>query len=404
MKRRKRRSIFPLIVLLLICVGIMLSALWLSVKKLSVDTDITQEVIGTLTNTEPDIPFSDLVVEETEVSPGFYYQSLTEDQKTVYKEIFQGVRDQQEFIYVHSPDSDEIGDVFHFLLYDHPELFWCTGEMQLINYDTYSTLRPSYTYQGEEWQQKKAEVESAAAACLAGVSMDAPEYDKVRYVYEYIIRTVDYNMEAPDNQNIYSALVNKASVCAGYSRAAQYLLQKLGIECIYAIGTIPQQGPHAWNIVKCNGQYYQMDVTFGDPVFQQDESSADIPADSVNYAYLCCTDDALYKNHTPDPVIVYPPCTSLDLNYYLLNGRYFDNYDGYTVLEGMNQSIYAMQPSFSCQFAGDEVYAQARDDLINNILPQAAQNLAAYYGLGTVWYTYLEDTDMNVFTVYWNYS
>ena len=38
---------------------------------------------------------------------------------------------------------------------------------------------------------------------------------KIRYVYEYLVNTVDYDENAPDNQNIYSALVGKSSVCAG---------------------------------------------------------------------------------------------------------------------------------------------------------------------------------------------
>ena len=111
---------------------------------------------------------------------------------------------------------------------------------------------------------------------LKGLDGNASEYDKIKYIFEYLVNTVDYNMEAPDNQNIYSALAGKASVCAGHSRAAQYLLQQTGIECIYVTGTIPGQGAHAWNIVKCGGQYYQMDVTFGDPVFLETESGENL--------------------------------------------------------------------------------------------------------------------------------
>ena len=55
---------------------------------------------------------------------------------------------------------------------------------------------------------------------------------------------------APDNQNIYSALVGKRTVCAGYARSAQYLLQKMGMECIYVTGTCANGEAHAWNQVK----------------------------------------------------------------------------------------------------------------------------------------------------------
>ena len=42
--------------------------------------------------------------------------------------------------------------------------------------------------------------------------------------------------------------------------------------------------------------------------------------------------------------------------------------------------------------------------IINELLPQAAQNLASYYGLGTVRYTYAEDRDHGKLTVFWNYE
>ena len=58
-----------------------------------------------------------------------------------------------------------------------------------------------------------------------------------KYIYEYLVNNVQYVEEAPDNQNIYSALVGKATVCAGYAKANQYLLNRMGIYCTYVIGT-----------------------------------------------------------------------------------------------------------------------------------------------------------------------
>ena len=63
------------------------------------------------------------------------------------------------------------------------------------------------------------------------------DYQKILYVYEYIVNTVDYDLEAADNQNIYSVFVNRRSVCAGYSKATQYLLERLGVFCTYVTGT-----------------------------------------------------------------------------------------------------------------------------------------------------------------------
>lgn len=402
MARRRKKRIWPGVLAVFISLGVISGSAAVGFKMIPKVVGTTQEVLSQAS--EERIPFSEMIPAESEVADGYYYQNLSEEEQSVYKEILQGVREDADSIYLHAADADRIGEIYGFLLCDRPELFWCTGEMQITSYSDYSEVQPVYTCEGEEKAARQTEIDAAAEQCLAGISAETSEYDRVKYVFEYLVNTVDYNMEAPDNQNIYSALVNRTSVCAGYSRAAQYLLQKMGVECIYVTGTIPEQGAHAWNIVNCGGQYYQLDVTFGDPVFLQEESGAAMPESSINYGYLCCSDEELFRNHIPDTKVAYPACTSMDLNYYVLNGMYYDTYDSWMLLENMNQSVYNMENSFICKFAGDELYQQAHDDIIDNLLPQAAQNLAAYYGLEWVQYTYVEDDVMDVITVYWSYQ
>lgn len=100
----------------------------------------------------------------------------------------------------------------------------------------YVVIEPNYLYEGEEKEQRNQEIESARDTCLSGISDLSDEYEKIKYIYTYLIDNVDYDLDAPDNQNIYSALVGKRSVCAGYAKSCQYLLQQLGISCIYVTG------------------------------------------------------------------------------------------------------------------------------------------------------------------------
>ena len=143
----------------------------------------------------------------------------------------------------------------------------------------------------------QTEITQVAAKWLAGLDADADEYQKILYVYEKIVDEVDYDESAPDNQNIYSIFVNRQSVCAGYSKATQYLLEQLGVFCTYVTGKTTEGGNHAWNLVKCNGDYYYVDTTWGDPVFQQEEGEdisqdtnqeTDTSGNKTNISYDTC--------------------------------------------------------------------------------------------------------------------
>lgn len=352
---------------------------------------------------EQETEFPELTVTVEEVAGDFYFQQLTEEEQTVYRELLQGVQQMEEVIVLHAGKEDSPEKVYEYLLYDRPELFFCDGSSKMTVYDDHTEFYPGYACSSSEREQREAQIEDAAAACIGGIGADTTEYDRIKYVYEYIINTVDYEEDAPDNQNIYSALVGKRSVCAGYSRAAQYLLGKTGIECIYVVGTAQGQNAHAWNIVNCDGKYYQMDVTFGDPVFFSEESGEETPGDVIYYDYLCCTDEEILTDHRPGGDVAYPPCVSDDLNYYKLNGMYYESFDPQILLSDMNDGIFAGEEMFVCKFP-EKIYDEARESLVQDLFPRAAQTLASAYGLKKVKYTYVEDETHHKVTVFWNYE
>ena len=361
-----------------------------------------EETVNAVSERGADFP--ELTVTVEEVEGDFYYQQLSEEEQTVYRELLQGVQDMEECVLLHAGRDDQPAKVYEYLLYDRSELFWCDGSSRMTVYDSYTEFYPGYTCTADIRDQRQAEIDAAVEACIGGADAGAPEYDRIKYVFEYIVNTVDYDEDAPDNQNIYSALVGKRSVCAGYSRAAQYLLGKLGIETIYVVGTVEEQGAHAWNIVNCDGKYYQMDVTFADPVFYSAESGEKLPENVINYDFLCCTDQEIAADHVQSSEVPYPVCDRDDLNYYRLNGMYYDSFDAQILLSAMNSSIYSGEEMFVCKFSDADVYGQAREALINDLFPKAAQNLASAYGLSSVKYTYVEDEEHYKVTVFWNYE
>ena len=405
-RNRAKGCLYVFVVTIGLCALTAFALPWAHAEFVSFLQGILEDGIRETVNTaaRQETVFPELTVTVEEVAGDFYYQQLSGEEQTVYRELLQGVQEMKESITIHAGRDEHPEKVYEYLLYDRPELFFCDGSSKMTVYEDHTEFYPGYTCTLSEKEQKQAQIETASEECIAGISGDASEYDKIRYVYEYIVNTVDYDENAPDNQNIYSALVGKNSVCAGYSRAAQYLLGKIGIECIYVVGTAQGQSAHAWNIVSCSGKYYQMDVTFADPVFLSAETGEKLPGDTVNYDYLCCTDNEIFTDHKPSTDISYPVCDSDDLNYYKMNGMYYEAFDPQIILGAMNDGIYAGEETFVCKFSGAEVFAGARSVMVGDLLPRAAQTLASAYGLKNVKYTYVEDETHHKVTVFWNYE
>ena len=245
-----------------------------------------------------EIPYQKVNLKETNPAQKYYYESLSEEDKVVYQQILQGVLDGNGEIYLHSADAKKNNQLFQFVLNDYPEIFWCDGRGKTTIYqkgtESYSVLNPEYQYGQEERERKQKEIDAITQEVLDGAPKDGAEYEKIQYVYEYVINHTDYREGASDNQNIYSVLVNGESVCAGYARTTQYLLERLNVFCTYVTGTAKrpessEEVPHAWNLVSCGEDYYYVDTTWGDPVYLEEVDT------NIVYDYLCISEEELFQ-------------------------------------------------------------------------------------------------------------
>ncbi|WP_270566051.1 Ig-like domain-containing protein [Clostridium beijerinckii] len=182
------------------------------------------------------------------------------------------------------------------VLYEHPEIFW-TSQSILGVTNTDGSGNKSYTlyvnnlYSDSDITAKKAELDSK----INNIVNKFTSYDDLRKVYEihdYINANVTYdhalsNTTPPESSidpktdlsgyiadtrqitknnanffevhSLYGAVVNGDAVCEGYAKFANTLLTKSGIEAKIIVSA-----SHAWNYVKVNGNYYQLDTTWDD--------------------------------------------------------------------------------------------------------------------------------------------
>lgn len=184
--------------------------------------------------------------------------------------------------------ENTVDEVYKWLQVNEPYLWAVMGD--------FSTRARSFGNQ-IEWQatinydltaEENAIVLGMIEQIVQIIPEDASEAEKVKFVNDYLVVHTKYNLNSKANAHTpYSVLVNGEGVCEGYALAALLMFEELGIEAKYVIGDAG--GPHAWNLVKVDGQWYHLDTTWNDPVPDQ--------GDKVHYNYFLITDEKIKKDH-----------------------------------------------------------------------------------------------------------
>ncbi len=240
-----------------------------------------------------------------------YYYMLNENQQSVYKQVYANALaiNYTAFSPCTTLVSNEVDYVMSAVYNDHPELFWLDTKYSY-----------SYTPQGDvraitlvfnqtvnSIDSAKTAFDSAANTFLASASSLSSDLEKEKYVHDYLMDLVSYDESADMNQSAYSALVNASSVCAGYSRAFQYLMIELNIPCYYCTGTANGEN-HAWNIIKLEDAYYNLDISWND--------SLGTAYSKYCYTYFNLPDREFSSDHARTGLSVnLPACTGTSMTY-----------------------------------------------------------------------------------------
>lgn len=154
---------------------------------------------------------------------------------------------------------------------------------------TTATLKLTVAYKATLAQEQK--VDAKIKSVLKSLKLEnKSDYKKVKAIHDYIINRVSYDQTFM-KYSAYNALINKSSVCEGYAAAAYRMFLDSGIESRIIIG-FADGGAHAWNIVKVNGKWYNIDLTWDDPIMSNGKQA-------LRYDYFL-KNDADFGNHIRD--------------------------------------------------------------------------------------------------------
>ncbi|MEG0615746.1 MAG: transglutaminase domain-containing protein [Oscillospiraceae bacterium] len=241
----------------------------------------------------------------------YTYTTLTDDEKDLYAKILAGAKNHQTTVSLGKKvPFKTIQKIFGLIYFQEPQLFWLSGSYEVFDGDA-DTTALYYVVGADEVKAKQAEIDAKVAKIKETVPKGATTVDKLKTIHDFIAKNCDFTKDGTYVQTIYGGLIDGKIQCEGYAKTVAYLCDQFGIENMLMTGTNDKKASHAWNIIKVDGDWYNFDTTWDDPVGMNDP-------DYVRYNYFNVTDEEiLNKTHFQDLTYFTPPkCTATKANYF----------------------------------------------------------------------------------------
>ena len=320
----------------------------------------------------------------------YAYHLLNDEERKLYLEVLSALQNMSDYVDVSTLDSSQLDRIFECVQRDHPELFYVEGfkytEHFLAGTLKKISFKGIYSATKQEAELAAAEIEAKLSECNVFGNVQSPpngdEYSVVKQLYDYLIGNTEYDADAENNQNIRSVFLGGRSVCQGYAKAMQYMLQKAGIQAFLVTGYAGGDR-HAWNLARVNGRYYYLDPTWGDASYSYSGSEGNASnasnagnasiagmeeaefAPPINYDYFLVTEGEISKTHSFEAFMELPTCDSTQDNYYVREGLFFESYDRERLENIFAGNAVKMADYATIKCADSEVYAGMMHALID---------------------------------------
>ena len=286
-----------------------------------------------------------------------YFGELNENEKRAYNAILRDIESFPEEIEIPELNNEELEKVWLAVMYDNPELIMLGRECMLVSRDRKFWFSCEYAMTKDEYEQKKAELQTKADALGAKIVKETSDFDKELLIHDAIIDSCRYtDSDKLIASSAYGVLVNGSASCEGYAKAAKLLLDKAGIENYVITGTAKREDGasegHMWNVVFIDGKPYNLDLTWDDPIGEG-------VTQNKRYAYFNITDEEILKTHTFSDASAC--CTATDSNYFVKLGRQFAGYNA--ALSNMFGG-HKSGDKLDVRFSSEDAYQRAIDGLL----------------------------------------
>ncbi len=294
--------------------------------------ETTEEITET---TAPEfVPPEILKDMSVESADRYAYQQLTAEEQELYDKIVEAAYMGASSVPGYSEwDITEWAKVIGMVYNQEPQIFWLSTRVSVgkINY---------LTRDGYQIESMQKEIIANAQIVLDRAAKVDTTYEKLKIFHDYIsLNTTFEKLDegAAYNGSIQGAFGHKEGEqgslqCAGYAKSMQYLCDKAGITSMVITGENETQYSHAWNIVDVDGEWYNLDTTWDDPILSTPVYT------HVRYSFFLIPDEWIHdQTHFlvnefrlgEHGVIKYfdpPACTATAQNYFHKNNMVYDNF------------------------------------------------------------------------------
>lgn len=194
------------------------------------------------------------------VSTEFEYSLLkSEGEKSLYRTLVRNIAEHEPVCSAQGMVPLLISRVIRAVLIDNPQFFWFEGKWEYPN----ENIKLIFTIDRNTSEIFEEKINSDLMKIDALCPKDAGEAEIVRFMNNWIIDNISYGTTYSQGQTIADVFINREAVCKGLSKALQLLLVRKGIFATLRYGSLNMTERHAWNVVKVNGKYYNVDVSNG---------------------------------------------------------------------------------------------------------------------------------------------
>lgn len=257
-----------------------------------------------------------------DISKRYAYDTLSDSEKDLYNKIFDAAKTMQWKV---DTNVDDLTwkKVFGIVYNQEPQLFYVVGAKVLNGRIAYQPLT------NDQIKTMTDEINKAADALVAEANKLPTEYDKLLYFHDWIVLNCTFDGEDELSTTIYGGLVNKKVQCLGYAKTMQFLCDKSGIHSMVITGS-GETASHAWNLVNLDGEWYNLDTTWDDPIIDP------VVPNNLSHKYFLVKDSEIHnishfkineKVGGNDEFLYFqqPAATADKYNYFKMSGKLFSD-------------------------------------------------------------------------------